>query len=76
MSWIAKHRQKAKKLADVFSDTRISAIQLARETNNEMDWQSKANAYEWINAMQILDGLGEPVEYNDDGTVKLPDFPV
>lgn len=76
MSWIAKHRQKAKKLADVFSDTRISAIQLARETNNEMDWQSKANAYEWVNAMQTLDNLGEPVEYNDDGTVKLPDFPV
>jgi hypothetical protein len=41
-----------------------------------MDWQSKANAYEWVNALQILDGLGEPVEYNDDGTVKLPDFPV
>lgn len=76
MTWIAKHRQKAKKLADVFSDTRLSAIQLARESNNEMDWQSKANAYEWVNALQILDGLGEPVEYNDDGTVKLPDFPV
>jgi hypothetical protein len=76
MSWIAKHRQKAKKLADVFSDTRLSAIQLARESNNEMDWQSKSNAYEWVNAMQTLDGLSEPVEYNDDGTVKLPDFPV
>ena len=76
MSWIAKHRQKAKKLADVFSDTRLSAIQLARESNNEMDWQSKSNAYEWVNAMQTLDGLGGPVEYNDDGTVKLPDFPV
>lgn len=76
MSWIAKHRQKAKKLADVFSDTRLSPIQLARDSNNEMDWQSKSNAYEWVNAMQILDGLGEPTEYNDDGTVKLPDFPV
>jgi len=76
MNWIARHRQKAKKLSDIFSDTRISALLLARATNDEMNWQAKANAYEWVNGMQILDGLGEPTEYNNDGTVKLPDFPV
>ena len=74
MDWINKHRQKAKKLSDIFSDTSFSALFLAHITNSQMDTTSRLNANDWVNAMNEYEKLGETIEYNDDGTVKMPDF--
>lgn len=74
MDWINKHRQKAKKLSDIFSDTSFSALFLAHITHSQMDNTSRLNANDWVNAMNEYEKLGETVEYNDDGSVKMPDF--
>jgi len=74
MDWINKHRNKAKKLSDIFSDTSFNALFLAHLTNSQMDTMSRLNANDWVQAMNYYEELGENIEYNDDGTVKMPDF--
>jgi hypothetical protein len=75
MSYIVRHKRLGKKLADVFADRRVSGFQLARETHHEMDSQSRAVAEEWVQALRQMDLLTSDVNYNTDGTVKLPEFP-
>ncbi len=75
MSYIVRHKRLGKKLADVFADRRVSGFQLARETHHEMDNQSRAVAEEWVQALRQMDLLTSDVNYNTDGTVKLPEFP-
>lgn len=75
MSYIVRHKRLGKKLADVFADRRVSGFQLARETHHEMDNQSRAVAEEWVQALRQMDLLTSDVNYNADGTVKLPEFP-
>ena len=77
MSFIVRHKRLGKKLADVFSDRRLSGLQLARETVNEMDNISIAVATEWVDALNKLNEVYDsPIEYNPDGSVKPMDFPV
>jgi hypothetical protein len=75
VSYIVRHKRLGKKLADVFADRRVSGFQLARETHHEMDNQSRAVAEEWVQALRQMDLLTSDVNYNTDGTVKLPEFP-
>ena len=75
MSYIVRHKRLGKKLADVFADRRVSGFQLARETHHEMDNQSRAVAEEWVQALRQMDILNQVVEYESDGTVRLPKFP-
>ena len=76
MSFIVRHKRLGKKLSDVFADRRLSGLQLARETIHDMDNISIAVANEWVHGLNTLSIYDKPVEYNDDGSVKLPDFPV
>ena len=74
MDWINRHRNKAKKLAEIFSDTSFSPLFLAHLTYSQMDFMSKINANDWLQAMGEYEKIGNEVEYNDDGSVKIPDF--
>lgn len=74
MSWIARHKEKARKIVDIFSDNRISPAQLANEAYGQLNTESKQNVFDWVEHLKILDDLGEPDQYNEDGTLKMSLF--
>ena len=76
MSFIVRHKRLGRKLADIFSDRRVSGFQLARDSVNEMDNIAVAVANEWVNALNELQLYDQPIEFEPDGSVKLPNFPV
>lgn len=77
MSFITRHKRLGKKLSDIFSDRRLSALQLARESVTEMDNASIAIATEWVHALNELNTVyDKPITLNPDGSVREIDFPV
>lgn len=77
MSFITRHKRLAKKLSDIFSDRRVSPLQLARESVHDMDNLAVAVATEWVYALNELNTVyDKPFDLDTDGSVRDIDWPV